>query len=333
MVPADNGRDILGSTLLREIMGADGKPFLSTSGSEGRYVFTLAMDGFNPWRNKVAGKKDSVGGLYMICLNLPPAERYKPENMFLVGIIPGHPSLDEINHFLRPLVNDLLEFFNPGVSYSRTPAFPNGRWVRLAVAPLVCDLVAARQMAGYASYNTIKFFCSFCLLSQHDIENTDKSTWGERTLQEHLKRATQWRDAKTEAKREKLFKKHGIRWSELLRLPYWNPLIFTMIDLMHALLLGDFQRHVRDAMGMDVNFEDGDSLQDDPQTGPSREDIARAQVIFRSGSDAQLGALPTSHLQEVAKERALQHIRKKPKLLQILQRHVSRMSALDSALY
>ena len=43
--------------------------------------------------------------------------RYKPENMFLAGVIPGpkEPPLTALNHYLKPLVDDLIDFWETGV--------------------------------------------------------------------------------------------------------------------------------------------------------------------------------------------------------------------------
>ncbi|KAG1848577.1 hypothetical protein C8R48DRAFT_562500, partial [Suillus tomentosus] len=80
--------DIWHASTFCQFPGPDGKPFLSPSIREGRYVFSLGVDGFNPFQNKVAKQNVTVTGMYMVCLNLPPDLRYLPENMFLVGIIP-----------------------------------------------------------------------------------------------------------------------------------------------------------------------------------------------------------------------------------------------------
>lgn len=143
--------DIMDSKVFRDFLGPDKKPFLQASGLKGRrYIFSLCMDGFNPYHMKEAGKKASTGAMYMVCLNLPPEIRYDFENIYLVGIIPGpsEPSLTEINHLLEPLIKDLLLFWHPGVFYASTPRYPLGRTVLCALIPLICDLPASRQMGG-----------------------------------------------------------------------------------------------------------------------------------------------------------------------------------------
>ncbi|THU87461.1 hypothetical protein K435DRAFT_681623, partial [Dendrothele bispora CBS 962.96] len=81
--------DIFHGSLIRDFHGPDGKHFSKGSKDEGRYLFSLAADFFNPLGNKQAGKKISVGLIALVCLNLPLSERYKPENIFVAGIIPG----------------------------------------------------------------------------------------------------------------------------------------------------------------------------------------------------------------------------------------------------
>ncbi|KAI0054556.1 hypothetical protein BV25DRAFT_1873315 [Artomyces pyxidatus] len=178
----------------------------------------------------------------MVCLNLPVETRYLEENMYLVGIIPGpqEPSLEQINHVIRPLVDDLLKFWETGVFVKATPRYPDGRLVRCALVPLVCDLPAARQMGGFASHAAIHF-CSFCDLSLREIDNLDEKTWPMRTREGHMEAALKWKNARSETQRLNLFNESGVRYSELLRLPYWDPTRFTVLDTMHSLLLGDLK--------------------------------------------------------------------------------------------
>ena len=65
--------------------------------------------------------------------------------MFLTGIIPGprKPSLSDINHSLKLLVDVLLEFFEPGVLFSRTARYKQGCQVRAILVPIVSNMLAA----------------------------------------------------------------------------------------------------------------------------------------------------------------------------------------------
>lgn len=64
------------------------------------------------WRKQIHGC--FVGAIYMTINNLPRAERYRKENIILVGIIPGpkEPKKEQINNYLRHLVDELIELYN-----------------------------------------------------------------------------------------------------------------------------------------------------------------------------------------------------------------------------
>lgn len=293
------------------------------------------MDGFNPYRNIQAGKKVSVGAIYMVCLNLPPEIRYRFENMYLVGVIPGpsEPSLDQINHMLKPLVDDLLQFWSRGIFYPRTPRHPAGRRIHIAMIPLVCDLPAARQMGGFASYGCIHF-CSMCTLRLREIDNTDVTNWTRRTGEEHRRRAEEWKDAGSK-EREKLFIKHGVRYSELLRLPYWDPVLFTLVDSMHAFFLIDLRRHCRDVWGMDVKLADGDGSWVDPgpqaPSAPSDLDIRLAWRRLETQSEKILNTRTSlSILQHLCREThtlpEARHMKHKARLVAALKQYVCVLS-------
>ncbi|KIJ10022.1 hypothetical protein PAXINDRAFT_62716, partial [Paxillus involutus ATCC 200175] len=89
---------------LRSFKGPDGRPFLDVpfKTSELHLIFSLFINWFNPYGNKQAGKRASVGVIYMVCHNLLIHLRYSLENVYLIGIIPGlnEPSLHHINHLL-----------------------------------------------------------------------------------------------------------------------------------------------------------------------------------------------------------------------------------------
>ncbi|KAJ3502748.1 hypothetical protein NLJ89_g8745 [Agrocybe chaxingu] len=178
--------------------------------------------------------------------------------------------------------------------------YPHGRLVRGALVPVICDLPAARQISGFAGHSS-SHLCSFCLLEADEIDNLDYSNWPTRTVEEHRTLAQAWLDAPNEKKRAELFDQSGIRWSELLRLPYWDPIKFLMIDSMHGFFLRLFQRHCRQIWGMDVSFDDGDfpSFDDEKLNQPSEADMHKAHHVLRNGSEDALRKLPLRTLREL----------------------------------
>ena len=326
--------DIWDAPALRSFVGPDGRtPFMERPEGEGRLMFSLSMDGFNPYQMKEAGKKVTIGAIYMVCLNLPPAIRYKAENMYLVGIIPGpkEPSLHQINHLLSPLVDDLLDLWHDGIFITQTPHHRRGRRVRCALGPLVCDLPAARQMGGMASHLS-RHFCSCCLLKLDDIENLDFENWPRRSQKDHRFVAQQWREASTEDLRDGIFEEHGLRWTELLRLKYWDPTLFIVVDSMHAFLLGMLKRHVRDIWGMDVRFHDGDGKSFDKSKNPPTDDeMQEAHKILRVGTPAALRKLRKDVLRQLCREtQSMRFAYKKKRLVENLLEYVSLFLVLMS---
>src|SRR4029077_4571216 len=57
-------------------------------------------------------------------------------------------------------------------------------------------------------------------------------------LQKHRQYAQEWLKCDTRGTREAHFKINGVRWSELLHLPYMDPIRFAVVDPMHCLFLG-----------------------------------------------------------------------------------------------
>lgn len=269
--------DILESSEVLRFLGPDGQPFLRQCGSEGRYLFSLFVDWFNPRGNKHGGSTYSAGVIFMVCLNLPPAIRYKRENIYLVGVMPGpkSPSLHQVNHFLNPLVRELNVSWSRGVYYSRTAYREQGRLTRCAALPLICDLGAGRKTSGQASHSAA-MFCSFCQLLKSSINDLDRTSWPRRDCHAFRRCAEEWKEAPSERRREQLFKSSGIRYSSLLDLPYWRPTRYVVIDTMHNLFLGLFQRHCRRIFGMDVTAGSGDDLGDGHEVTP----ITVEEVLF-----------------------------------------------------
>jgi hypothetical protein len=248
----DEMRDIFDGDMLRNFKGPNGLLF-SQSNGEGRYVFSLSVDFFNPLSNKQAGKKVSIGLISLVCLNLPVELRYKTEYMFLAGIIPGphEPPFDTSNHYLRPVVGDFVDLWSPGIWFSRTDGHPDGRLVQCAIASVVCDLLAAKKTAGFGAV-THTHFCHVCHCTRNvqGYGHLNQDLWRARTNEETRASAQAYKDSATEVESEAIFAQTGVRWSELLCLPYFDPTRFVVIDAMHNLFLGLINRHFQDILGI-----------------------------------------------------------------------------------
>ncbi|KAK0183689.1 hypothetical protein F5146DRAFT_881089, partial [Armillaria mellea] len=152
------------------------------------------------------------------------------------------PSLDEVNCSLKLVVQEMKDLWYPGIFYSWTTTCPQGRIYHATLVPVICDMLAAHQVSGFSSA-TSTFFCTVCLLAIQDIENIDVDRWPRWDFIEHCHHIQCWRDADNSDERHSVFEKKGIRWSELLDLPYWNPSLFTVVDAPHTGYLGLFQHH------------------------------------------------------------------------------------------
>ena len=78
--------------------------------------------------------------------------RYKPENIIVVGIMPGpREAKKTINSYLTPLVIELKEAWYNGVhvlSPQNTPLC-----IKLALSCVTCDIPASRKVCGFLSHN------------------------------------------------------------------------------------------------------------------------------------------------------------------------------------
>lgn len=246
-------RDIFQGSTIRDFKGPDGATHFSHAGGEdaGRYLFSLGFDFFNPLGNKQAGKKVSIGVLVLACVNLPIEERYKPENMFVAGIIsgPNEPKLDQINPYLTPIVDAFLEFWN-GVRFTRTCMYTLGRLVFCALIVVICDLPAARKIGGFSACSH-EYFCSVCWCNktQDGYSNFDSAKWKRRTNEDCRQFAERFHAATDAKSAASSFDRTGLRWSELLRLPYYDPTRFLVVDPMHNLFLGLIKEHFQGILG------------------------------------------------------------------------------------
>ncbi|GET66053.1 hypothetical protein GLOIN_2v1883106 [Rhizophagus irregularis DAOM 181602=DAOM 197198] len=106
-----------------------------------------------------------------------------------------------------------------------------------------CDIPAVRKICGHVS---ALVSCHRCQKKanyenhQHNFAGMgDMEDWFvAKDSNEHLQNALGWRQCNSDTSRKRFVKQTGVRWSELLRLPYFDPIRFTIVDPMHCLFLG-----------------------------------------------------------------------------------------------
>lgn len=244
--------DFWDGQFIREMKGpGEQKAFREVPKNETRLMFSLAIDWFNPYHNKIAGKTASIGIIVMTCLNLPPEDRYKDQNVYLVGILPGPTQESQLNSILEPLVKSLMGLWEMGIYFVGIPGHEAARLVRGALVQLICDLPAARKVAGFPGHSAT-YNCSVCLASHKESSdiNSLHGRFMERSYEQHIKHAKEYKRIleKEGAKAAERFLKNtrgAVRWSVLNELPYWDPIKCVVLDSMHLLLLGLCQFHWR----------------------------------------------------------------------------------------
>ncbi|EIE87352.1 hypothetical protein RO3G_12063 [Rhizopus delemar RA 99-880] len=220
-----------------------GLPFVQQS--DYNIMLTINMDWFQPF----VGTQHSSGGIYLTIQNLARDERNLKENVICVGLLPGpkEPSGAEINNYLSPLVDELFVLFDEGVLMDVLVdgALKKER-VRAALTMVACDLPAARKLCGFTAGNS-NCACHKCLkqfgsldgdMMRRDFRNFDMASWIPRTNYTHRQAAMEWYQQLNETSKSRHANLHGTKYSELLRLRYFDPVMFTVVDPMHNLYLG-----------------------------------------------------------------------------------------------
>ncbi|CAB3980413.1 Hypothetical predicted protein [Paramuricea clavata] len=182
--------DVFEGRIWKDFMTFDDSSFLA---SPWNYAFMLNVDWMQPFDHT----EYSIGVMYLVLMNLPRNERFKRENIFLVGIIPGpNEPCHDINSFLRPLVDELCLLWKDGVQlrHSGSPLFPE-----LFRAALLNPLDHRKHIDDILAQPT------------QELRNAKES-------------------------------EYGARYMELLRLPYFDCIRFTIVDHMHNLFLGTAKR-------------------------------------------------------------------------------------------
>ncbi|GET51192.1 uncharacterized protein LOC110233779 [Rhizophagus irregularis DAOM 181602=DAOM 197198] len=164
-------------------------------------------------------------------------------SLILIG--PKEVGLERINHYLAPIVDELLELWK-GWRVPKTYQYTEGLDIKVALIIGSSDTPATRKLFGHGS---AVMKCHRCEKRSTYSEVYKKTHYG--GMQEydkwvtnpinpslHRQYAHEWLQCNSKSSRDTHFKEHGVRWSELLRLPYMDPIRFAVVDPMHCLFLG-----------------------------------------------------------------------------------------------
>ncbi|GET57517.1 hypothetical protein GLOIN_2v1786147 [Rhizophagus irregularis DAOM 181602=DAOM 197198] len=129
---------------------SDEQRFFNKEHADDHLGIMINVDWFQPFERTI----HSSGAIYGAIFNLPRELRFKPENMLILGLMPGpnEPSLHQINHYLAPIVDQFQTFWE-GVELDRTSEHLSGRLIKCAVIACCCDIPAARKLCGHYSAN------------------------------------------------------------------------------------------------------------------------------------------------------------------------------------
>ena len=203
----------------------------------------LYLDFFNPFQRAVY----SCGAIYMSVLNIPKGKRFKARWSMLIGLIPD-PSEPEghINTYLSPIIDDLIALYS-GIQINSLG--PRKIFSRSILLPILADLPSSRKMSQYKSHKA-DLPCDKCCFravrekgkigasGKMSFYSDSNKSFPPRTDKEVRKAMNTYRKATNKTTAQTLSQKSGVKYSELVRLPYFDMVQNFLIDPMHNILMG-----------------------------------------------------------------------------------------------
>ncbi|KAI1786548.1 hypothetical protein LXA43DRAFT_1099092 [Ganoderma leucocontextum] len=97
------------------------------------------------------------------------------------------------------------------------------------------------RVCGFADHRNEAGFCPRCEIKHADLwtpEAMSENGFPDRNGAKHCERAHEYQKCADQPSRDWFFKEHSVRYFELSRLPYFDPVRMTVLDPMHNILLG-----------------------------------------------------------------------------------------------
>ena len=131
--------DIYDGNIWKTFKDGNSELFFSKETADSHLGLVLNIDWFQPYDNKT----HSTGVIYAAIANLPREIHFRRENMLILGILPGpnEPSLQRMNHYLSPIVDELMELWQ-GIMLDSTVENKEGKIIRATLILISCDIPA-----------------------------------------------------------------------------------------------------------------------------------------------------------------------------------------------
>lgn len=262
-------RSIQDGSFVRILKGVDGRLFMDIGDpSDGepeqfRLVWSLNVDGFLVEGANMHGAHRSATAMSMACLSADGSVRFDSGVLYLAAIWPDDPGKDYHDHYVKPLVDDLVESWEKGIRYifeETAPLPPSIRAtqtfdcpepeifdVRCALAAMVTDSPAGRKLMGFAPIRS-HHFCFVCDVSNLAfLGRTDFENWAVLDDQKLRELALRWAHGGT-AVRKLIYEHYGLQYSVMWRLQYLRPALQLIVEGMHGLFESACCRHALAAL-------------------------------------------------------------------------------------
>ncbi|MBW0489595.1 hypothetical protein O181_029310 [Austropuccinia psidii MF-1] len=203
-------------------------------------AFSIYADWFNAHGKST--RLASIGPIMLVCLNLPPSEILKPENVYVAGIIPGpkEPTALQFNYLLMPLIKELKELWQV-YHLSPTSTGSSGSFIHVAILMAIVDVVEMRKLTGFISHSG-KQFCNFCTIHKAQIEEIGPQFHYSCLYQNH-KSTIAKRVGASPPQIKAILSDYGAQHSILEYLAYWDAIRMVNLDIIHNLILGILKNH------------------------------------------------------------------------------------------
>ncbi|MBW0476323.1 hypothetical protein O181_016038 [Austropuccinia psidii MF-1] len=206
----------------------------------GALAFLIYVDWFN-----AHGKSTWLAiivPIMLICLNLPPSEILKPENVYVAGIIPGmkEPTSLQFTYLLMPLIKELKELWQ-GYHFSPTSTGPSESFICVSILIAIAAVVGMRKLTEFISHSG-NHFCNFCFIHKAQIEEIGPQFHYTGTYPNHKLTIVKWLWASPQQK-QAVFSEYGVQYSVFEELLYWDATRMVNIEIMHNLILGILKDH------------------------------------------------------------------------------------------